>query len=264
LLDKRLEGYQKMIDQAGMSDFEKELANARAQARKDYEDGVKIIDAKIAALDQEKDAAQIAKLNEQKNTLSGIEQQEVKKIYDKAKVDSDKLALSPLESDVTDKMRERDEAVAFGDLEKIKKAQKELEKAKQELEKTSFKQVQASLHNARTEYENALSEYQNAKDGDEKAIAGNKLNDAEKKLDEMESRYNGMSEKQYNDKIKELNDNVRKDAIGEMFRSSGTFSAYEMGSLDNSVAKEQLDALRIIEKTIKNIERKKNNPLKFK
>jgi TP901 family phage tail tape measure protein len=264
LLDKRMEGYQKMIDQAGMSDFEKELANARAQARKDYEEGAKIIDAKIAQLDPTKDVGEIARLNAQKNALGEIEQNEVQKIYDKAKVDSDKLALSPMEKAVSDKMALRDAAVETGDLDKIKKAQKELEKAKRELEMTLFKRVQAALTNARTEYEQALEAFNNAKEGDEKAIAGNKLNEAEKKLDEIESRYDGMSEKQYNDKIKNLTDNVRKEALGEMFKSSGTFSAFELGNLDNSVAKEQLDELRIIGKEVKEIKRKKLNSPKFK
>ncbi|MDR1270253.1 MAG: hypothetical protein LBK82_12085 [Planctomycetaceae bacterium] len=91
-------------------------------------------------------------------------------------------------------------------------------------------------------------------------IAGNKLNETEKKLDEIESHYNSMSEKQYNDKIKELTDNVRKDALGDMFKSSGTFSAFDLGSLDNSIAKEQLDELRIIDKEVKCIGRKNNVP----
>ncbi|MDR0706078.1 MAG: hypothetical protein LBF88_13985 [Planctomycetaceae bacterium] len=264
LLDKRLEGYQKMIDQAGMSDFEKELYEARAKARKDYEEGAKIIDAKIAQLDPTKDADEIAKLNAQKTTLGEIEQNEVQKIYDKAKVDADKLALFPAEKEVSDKMALRDAAVATGDLDKIKKAQKDLEKAKKDLEMTSFKQVQAALKNAQTEYQTALTAFQNAKEGDEKAIAGNKLNEAEKKLDEIESQYNGMSEKQYNDKIKDLTDNARKTSFGEMFKSSGTFSAFELGSLDNSVAKEQLNELRIIGKEVKEIKRKKTSTMTFK
>lgn len=87
ILDKRFEAYEKMLKQEGMSNFEKKLADTRADAAKEKAEMRQAILSELKTVDPAKDQDRYFELLGKLDTLDKMEEHRVKQVQDEGKVD---------------------------------------------------------------------------------------------------------------------------------------------------------------------------------